>query len=93
MPISPHTPRLKGSGDQAVPCGHGAIGDGHEDSNSDSSAVRAAVERTVAELGRLDILVNNAGIFVAKPASIEREPSRGLAQVAEFGVRLRNNKK
>jgi 3-oxoacyl-[acyl-carrier protein] reductase len=35
--------------------------------NSDSSAVRAAVERTVAELGRLDILVNNAGIFVAKP--------------------------
>jgi 3-oxoacyl-[acyl-carrier protein] reductase len=35
--------------------------------NSDSSAVRAAVEGTVAELGRLDILVNNAGIFVAKP--------------------------
>lgn len=34
--------------------------------NTDSAAVRAAVERTVAELGRLDILVNNAGIFVAK---------------------------
>jgi 3-oxoacyl-[acyl-carrier protein] reductase len=32
--------------------------------------VRAAVERTVAELGRLDILVNNAGIFVAKPLRI-----------------------
>ncbi len=35
--------------------------------NTDSAAVRAAVERTVAEWGRLDILVNNAGIFVAKP--------------------------
>lgn len=35
--------------------------------NADPAAVRAAVERTVAELGRLDILVNNAGIFVAKP--------------------------
>ena len=35
--------------------------------NADPAAVRAAVERTVAELGRLDILVNNAGIFVVKP--------------------------
>jgi 3-oxoacyl-[acyl-carrier protein] reductase len=35
--------------------------------NTDSSAVRAAVERTAAEFGRLDILVNNAGLFVAKP--------------------------
>jgi 3-oxoacyl-[acyl-carrier protein] reductase len=35
--------------------------------NADPAAVRAAVERTVAEFGRLDILVNNAGIFVAKP--------------------------
>jgi NAD(P)-dependent dehydrogenase (short-subunit alcohol dehydrogenase family) len=35
--------------------------------NTDPIAVQAAVERTVAEFGRLDILVNNAGIFVAKP--------------------------
>ncbi|MBI3524743.1 MAG: 3-oxoacyl-ACP reductase FabG [Betaproteobacteria bacterium] len=35
--------------------------------HADPAAVRAAVERTVAELNRLDILVNNAGIFVAKP--------------------------
>src|SRR5262245_39059476 len=35
--------------------------------NTDPGALRAAVERTVAELGRLDILVNNAGIFDAKP--------------------------
>ncbi|WP_207478006.1 3-oxoacyl-ACP reductase family protein [Arenibaculum pallidiluteum] len=35
--------------------------------NRDPAAVEAAVEQTVAELGRLDILVNNAGIFVAKP--------------------------
>lgn len=35
--------------------------------NADPAAVQSAVERTVAELGRLDILVNNAGIFVVKP--------------------------
>jgi 3-oxoacyl-[acyl-carrier protein] reductase len=34
---------------------------------ADPSAVRAAVEQTIAVLGRLDILVNNAGIFIAKP--------------------------
>ncbi|HZX77451.1 3-oxoacyl-ACP reductase family protein [Lysobacter sp.] len=38
----------------------------HADS-ADADAVTAAVERTVAELGRLDILVNNAGVFSYKP--------------------------
>jgi 3-oxoacyl-[acyl-carrier protein] reductase len=33
--------------------------------SADANAVKAAVEKTAAEMGRLDILVNNAGIFVA----------------------------
>ncbi len=35
--------------------------------NSEASAIKAAVQKTVAEFGQLDILINNAGIFVAKP--------------------------
>ncbi|HSD78256.1 MAG TPA: SDR family NAD(P)-dependent oxidoreductase, partial [Solirubrobacteraceae bacterium] len=35
---------------------------------SDVGQSRAAVQRTVAELGRLDILVNNAGIAPGNPA-------------------------
>jgi 3-oxoacyl-[acyl-carrier protein] reductase len=35
--------------------------------SADASAVAAAVERTVAELGGIDILVNNAGIGVFAP--------------------------
>lgn len=35
--------------------------------SADPTAVVAAVERTVAEFGRLDILVNNAGIFPYGP--------------------------
>jgi NAD(P)-dependent dehydrogenase (short-subunit alcohol dehydrogenase family) len=31
--------------------------------SADAAATSAAVEKTVAELGRLDILVNNAGVF------------------------------
>ncbi|WP_232668662.1 SDR family NAD(P)-dependent oxidoreductase [Pseudonocardia sp. TRM90224] len=35
--------------------------------SADAKSVVAAVERTVAELGRIDILVNNAGIFTDGP--------------------------
>jgi 3-oxoacyl-[acyl-carrier protein] reductase len=35
--------------------------------SGDASAVAAAVDRTVAELGGLDILVNNAGVFPVAP--------------------------
>jgi 3-oxoacyl-[acyl-carrier protein] reductase len=34
---------------------------------ADANAVKAAVEKTVAVLGRLDILVNNAGTAIPKP--------------------------
>ena len=34
---------------------------------TDADAVRAAVERTAAELGRLDILVANAGVYPYGP--------------------------
>ncbi|MBT0959519.1 L-iditol 2-dehydrogenase [Alphaproteobacteria bacterium KMM 3653] len=40
---------------------------------SDQASIDAAVEETVAELGRIDILVNNAAIFTAAPiVEIER---------------------
>ncbi|RDZ27356.1 SDR family NAD(P)-dependent oxidoreductase [Lysobacter silvisoli] len=43
--------------------------------SADPAAVSAAVERTVAEFGRLDILVNNAGIFMYGPFEDESRES------------------
>jgi len=39
---------------------------------TDQAQAKGAVERTVAELGRLDILVNNAGIMLLGPAAEAR---------------------
>lgn len=50
-----HTAATLGARDRALPL---------EGDVSNEEQVRAAVERTIAELGRLDILVNNAGIEV-----------------------------
>jgi 3-oxoacyl-[acyl-carrier protein] reductase len=48
---------------------------------TDGKAVQAAVERTVAEFGRIDILVNNAGVFPYGPIEEvgEAELDRTLA--------------
>lgn len=53
--------------------------------NSDPSAIQAAVERTVTELGQLDILVNNAGIFVVN--SIDELTLNDFDQTIDVNVR------
>ncbi|NLU80726.1 SDR family oxidoreductase [Micromonospora sp. HNM0581] len=46
---------------------YGRVGLAISADSADPVAVVGAVERTVAELGRLDILVNNAGVFAGGP--------------------------
>jgi 3-oxoacyl-[acyl-carrier protein] reductase len=53
--------------------------------SGDASAVVGAVERTVAELGRLDILVNNAGVFPYGP--VEEVSLEELDQTLAVHVR------
>jgi len=52
---------------------------------ADADAVRNAVERTVATLGRLDILVNNAGTAI--PKKFEEATLEEMDRVIDINVR------
>lgn len=53
--------------------------------SADPQAVIAAVERTVAEFGRIDIVVNNAGVFAYGP--FEEESAESYERVMAIHVR------
>jgi NAD(P)-dependent dehydrogenase (short-subunit alcohol dehydrogenase family) len=53
--------------------------------SANATAVVAAVDKTVADLGRLDILVNNAGIFV--PGAFEEASVADLDRIWNVNVR------
>jgi 3-oxoacyl-[acyl-carrier protein] reductase len=52
---------------------------------TDAAAVKAAIEKTVASLGRLDVLVNNAGTAI--PKKFEETTLEELDQVIDLNVR------
>jgi 3-oxoacyl-[acyl-carrier protein] reductase len=52
---------------------------------TDVSAVQAAVERTVATLGRLDVLVNNAGTAI--PKTFEESTLEEMDRVIDINIR------
>lgn len=51
---------------------------------TDQAQARAAVERTVGELGRLDILVNNAGVMLLGP--IENAPAEEWERMVSLNM-------
>jgi 3-oxoacyl-[acyl-carrier protein] reductase len=52
---------------------------------ADANAVKAAIEKTVASLGRLDVLVNNAGTAI--PKKFEEATLEELDRVLDINVR------
>ena len=56
----------------------------HEADVTDEAQVRAMVERTVAELGRLDTLVNNAGVMLLGP--IEGAPTEEWRRMVSLNL-------
>jgi 3-oxoacyl-[acyl-carrier protein] reductase len=52
---------------------------------TDAEAVKAAIEKTVASLGRLDVLVNNAGTAI--PKKFEETTLEELDQVINLNIR------
>ena len=53
--------------------------------SADANAVRAAVDKTAGEFGRLDILVNNAGIYL--PSKFEEASAEDMEQMWNVNVR------
>src|ERR1700679_2441867 len=53
--------------------------------SADAAAVKAAVEKTVATLGRLDVLVNNAGTAI--PKTFEETTLEEMDRVIDINVR------
>ena len=53
--------------------------------SADANAVKAAVDKTAAEFGRLDILVNNAGIYL--PSKFEEASAEDMEQMWNVNVR------